>query len=343
LVNSICCSRAGEKIKEVLDSLWPYVGSYEIQGHQYYYVLDEVGSRLGCPTPPMILQEALSSDSTISADEKNDSPAFAMALVLTRAGMVPDGPVIGYSAAWPRRAVEEGEEIDCFNLPHSRGLDYCLEDAVREDDDWIESAPSVIVMVDEEDDEDEDTGSNSDSHSSPPAPSHGLFLLQSIKSISATLKVGMRCCTHVNHFVHSVILMIRRSFHLLAWLVNENNNQPTVSFVCRAHQEAGYNARRISEVMGVREEYGDVLPVWDMSHPSRRVVVLDQLSRHGGGVVGQDQRFITLVKLFLVHTWVPIPEALDALGPTLLAHLVELRILYPVSRLRVCIHLLLFC
>ena len=158
---------------EVYERLWTYVGSYEVDSHKYCYVLDEVGSRLCPPSPSATLREAISP----GEDTTSSSPGFAMALILTPMKGT-DAPIVGYSAIWPRRDVEAGEQVECFGLPHTRGLSFCLEEAVCEDDEWIHAAPPVVYM------EDQDTG-----ESSSQEPKEEGALLLSIKGLHALLQV----------------------------------------------------------------------------------------------------------------------------------------------------------
>jgi hypothetical protein len=92
-------------------------------------------------------------------------------------------------------------------------------------------------------------------------------------------------------------------------------------------QAKGFNVPRVSSLLGLRGELGDLLPVWELSSPHLQESLQEALAE------GRDNGEATLellVRLFLLRTPVDRNRIIAELGQNVWDALVGLRMLHPV-------------
>lgn len=105
----------------VAKRLWVLTGSYSFNGQSFYYVMDEVGSRL-TPAP---LDEA-GFHITFFVDESTGR---------------------AYNVFWPIRDVQDGESGTCFGLETGRRKLAALIDVLSADNEWSPVIPELRTSL----------------------------------------------------------------------------------------------------------------------------------------------------------------------------------------------------
>lgn len=96
-------------------------------------------------------------------------------------------------------------------------------------------------------------------------------------------------------------------------------------------QENEFTVAKTSELLGLREELGDLLPVWELSTPTLLETLEPHLKAECEGNSPPSKGLELLIRLFLLRNAVPPERIMQDLGRDAWDCLVSLGFVYPVS------------